>query len=201
MEVQKFILQHGLDALNEQFGITVKRYDNGYVKLNYDQISSPKNHQIADECRGLTLLVKPDNTSTVIARGFKRFFNFGECDTANFDFNDCTAFEKADGSLTLVFYSPLDHKWCISTRGMAYAEGNFAFSLTASGGTFYDWILKAMQFTEEEFQDCMLCFDANYTYIMEYCADVNRVVTPYTGSFMVLLAVVHNESGLEVPLD
>jgi hypothetical protein len=198
MEVQKFILQHGLDALNEQFGITVKRYDNGYVKLNYSQIDSPKNHPISDECRGLTLWVKPDNTSKVITRGFKRFYNFGECDTASFNFDDCTAFEKCDGSLVLISYSPLDHKWIISTRGMAYAEGNFAFSLTASGGTFYDWILKAMQLTEEGFQDCMLSFDANYTFVCEYLSAENRVVTPYTTAEMVLLAVIHNETGTEL---
>lgn len=198
MQVQEFILKHGLDALTEQLGITVKRYDNGYVKLNYSQIESPKFHPVADVCRGLTLLVNPDNTSTVVSRSFPRFYNLGEGSTKDFDFSDCTVQEKADGSLVEVFYSPLDHKWCISTRGMTYAEGNFTFSLTASGGTFNDWILKAMRLSEEQLQECMSVFAASYTYVMEYVAPENRIVTRYPEAQMVLLAVIHNETGREL---
>jgi len=197
MKVQQFIQQNGLDALAEQFDITVKRYDNGYVKLNYSQISSPKFHEICDECRGLVLHVLPDNTSTVVARGFRRFYNLGEGTTSTFQFTGCTAFEKSDGSLTLVSFSPLDNKWIIGTRGMIYAEGNFTFSLTAAGGTFFDWILKAMQLTEEEFQRCMRSFDPKCTYVMEYTAPENLIVCRYPEAKMVLLSIIRNDTGAE----
>lgn len=200
LAVQKFIAEHGVDELTTQFGIEVKKYDNGYVKLNYSQINSPKHHPISDECRGLVLHVLSDNSSTVVARAFDRFYNFGEGDTKTFDFSNCTVYEKADGSLVLVSWSPTDRKWIIGTRGMIYAEGNFNFSLTAEGGTFFDWILKAMNLTDAQFQECMSEFSTEYTYVMEFCGFSNRIVTPYDNDFMVLLAVVHNRTGEELPL-
>lgn len=200
MLVQQFIKQYGLDALAEQKSVVVKRYENGYVKLNYDQIAGDKMDPVSMECRGLTLLVNPDNTSKVITRGFNRFFNWGEADTKDFDFSNCTVFSKEDGSLVLLSWSPLDNEWIISTRGMAYAEGNFTFSLTETGGTFRDWILRAMQLTSEEFQNIMKTFPKEVTYVMEYVGPENRVVTPYSESGMVLLAVIDNETGKEETL-
>lgn len=196
--VQQFIQDNGVDALTDQFDITVKKYDNGYVKLNYNQISSPKFHVLVDACRGLTIQVFPDNSSKVVARGFTRFYNLGEGTTQNFDFSDCTIWEKMDGSLVTLYFSPVDSKWVVGTRGMTYAEGNFTFSLTASGGTFADWIMKAMRLTEDQLQVCMSSFSRDHTYVQEFCGDVNRIVTPYVGSFMVLLAVIRTETGEEV---
>jgi tRNA splicing ligase len=201
LNVQKFIATNGLDSLSEQFSIDIKKYENGYVKLNYSQIDSPKYHPICDECRGLVLQILPDNSSVVISRSFNRFYNFGEGDTKLFDFSDCSVYEKADGSLVMVSWSPVDNKWIIGTRGMLYAEGSFGFSLTAAGGTFYDWILKAMQLNESQFQSCMSGFSQDYTYVMEFCGMANRIVTPYSDNFMVLLAVVHNQTGAELLLN
>jgi T4 RnlA family RNA ligase len=197
MKVQKFIKDNGVDALSDQFGIEVKKYPNGYVKLNYSQIDSPKHHPIADECRGLVLYVNDENSSYVVTRPFSRFYNFGEGNTRDFDFSDCFVWEKADGSMTTVSWSPLDQKWIIGTRGMAYAEGNFVFSLTASGGTFKDWILKAMGLTDEQFQENMKLFPTELTYVFEYTAPENKIVTYYPEAKMVILAVIDNDTGEE----
>lgn len=95
MKVQEFIKEKGWAALKEELFIDVREYDNGLRVLNYDQISSPKMHPVVMECRALKL----DQDGNVVSRAFDRFFNYGEGDTKNFDFSDCTVFEKADGCL------------------------------------------------------------------------------------------------------
>lgn len=200
MLVQKFIKEHGLQALTDQLSISVKKYPNGYVKLGYSQIDSPKNHPVVNECRGLILFVDDQNNSKVIARSFNRFYNYGECDTKDFDFSNCTVWEKLDGSMVQIYWSPLDNCWNVGTRGMVYAEGNFAFSLTESTGTFKDWILRALGVSFEQLQTAMESFPKECTYTMEYCGPENQVVTPYPESFCALLAVTDNETGKEEPI-
>jgi hypothetical protein len=199
MKVQEFIFKNGLDALSEHFAIKAKSYPNGYVKLDYDQIDSPRFHEIADECRGIVLHVNPDNTSKVVTRTFRRFYNIGEGDQ-KFDFSNCSVLEKADGSMTTVSWSPMDNKWIVGTRGMAYAEGNFVFSVMASGGTFYDWIMKAFGVSDEKFQEVFNDCDKAVTFIFEYTAPENRVVTRYAEPMMVLLGVIENDTGKEEAL-
>jgi hypothetical protein len=80
---------------------------------------------------------------------------------------------------------------------MAYAEGNFVFSMTASGGTFRDWILKAFGVGEDQFQEAFADCDRGCTYVFEYTAPENRVVTRYMEPKMVLLAVIENDTGKE----
>lgn len=74
MQVIEFIKQNGLEALTEQFAISVKKIDDLLV-LNYNQIDSPKTHPIVIECRSLILEAK---TLKVVSRSFDRFFNIYE---------------------------------------------------------------------------------------------------------------------------
>ncbi len=200
MEVQRFIAKKGWQALTDELGINVKRYDSGICVLNYDMIESPKNHPVSNECRGLTLWDK-EGVPIVMSRSFSRFFNYGEADTKEFDFSNCTVWEKADGALTKVWYNFVDNRYEISTRGMAFAEGVHCFSTVGQehGGSFREWILKAMNFTEEQFQDAMKSMPEEVTYVLEYTGPSNRIVTPYKEDQMVLLAVVGND-GIEEPL-
>jgi RNA ligase len=197
MKVQEFIFDNGLDALTEHLGVEVKRYPNGYVKLNYSQIDSPNFHPISDECRGVVLWVDDQNRSKVICRPFKRFYNFGQGWTQDFDFSNCTVWEKADGTLVMIYWSPEDNRWEIGTRGMAYAEGNFVFSMTASGGQFKDWILKAMGVSFDEFQRNMSDVDHGITFLMEFVGPENQIVTRYESLHMVFLGVIDNKTGKE----
>jgi len=56
-EVQKFLRDgNSLDDLANDLGIKVTKHETKpLVILNYDQIESPKTHQIVRECRGLIL--------------------------------------------------------------------------------------------------------------------------------------------------
>lgn len=77
LEVQKY-LRSGktLEQLTSELGIKVTHHSSDpLVILNYCQIDSPKFHPITLECRGLVLEKQSWN---IVARSFKRFFNFGE---------------------------------------------------------------------------------------------------------------------------
>lgn len=191
MEVQKFIKANGWAALElPPLNIKVRMYDKEQVAvLNYCQIESPKNNPITIECRSL-ILSYPDGN--VISRSFDRFFNYGEMPDfyADFDINRSVVAEKADGSLIKVYFSPATNQWEISTRSQAFAEGPHAI-----GGVFRDWVLRAMNLTELEFQGAMVLFEQDVTMIMEYTGPENRIVTPYEKSEMVMLAVRNNVTG------
>ncbi len=119
-------------------------------------------------------------------------FNYGECPDfyADFDINRAHVFEKADGSLIKVYWSPATDRWEISTRSQAFAEGPHAV-----GGTFREWVLRAMNLSEEEFQGSMMLMPEEFTFIMEYVGPENRIVSPYEKSEMVMLAVRDNQTG------
>lgn len=192
MKVLNFIKEYGIDALTDQFGVSVKRYEEGLIVLNYDQIESPKN-EVTNECRGLIL----DSDFNVVSRSFDRFFNLGE-NFATFDPNKAVAYEKVDGSLIKIYN--WQGCWYVSTRGTAFAESK----VNGWDITFKDMVFKALQVqTEDEFQDkCNTWLNFTSTYICEITGVENRVVTRYNGHTLWLLAERDNQTGeyFEVPL-
>lgn len=199
MNVQKFLVQQfettgstmsAWETLTNEFGIKVKHYpEHGITICDYDQINSPKMHPIVIECRSLIL-----NTHTfgLVSKKFNRFFNYGECPEYYSDFNWETALvtNKYDGSLIGVYCH--NGIWYISTRGMAFAEGNNSINT----GTFCGDVMRAFGFkSNDEFQNFMNNFHEEHTLVFEYCSPMNRIVTPYSEEFMVLTGV--NIGGVE----
>lgn len=72
LSVQKYLVEHRLEDLENEFGIVVTRYEDRVV-LNYSQIKSPKQHPVCDECRAL-ILSYPD--FFILSRSFDRFYNY-----------------------------------------------------------------------------------------------------------------------------
>ena len=193
LHVQQFLsdqVRNGLtpleafDKLEADFAITSRKYpEEGIALLDYDMIESPKLHPIVIECRSLILNIE---TFEVVSRKFNRFFNYGESPEYYTDFNwsSSLVMEKCDGSLIGVYY--YNGKWNISTRGMAFAEGNTPLN----AGTFADAVVSAFGFNDEKWQDLLSqIFNRDCTYIFEYTSPLNRVVTPYTKTEMVLLGI------------
>lgn len=183
MQVIKFLKEHGIQKLRDDFAIAVKEVDNILV-LNYNQIESPKTHPIVIECRSLIL----DTNFNVVSRSFDRFFNLGEApDTQkHLEWSIAKAHEKVDGSLIKLYHH--NGKWEIATRSMPYAEGPCQF-----GPTFRELVLKALDMTEEEFQTAAythLC--DNLTYICELTCKENKVVKAYEGYSLHYLATREN---------
>ena len=198
MKVIEYIKQNGLDSLNKDFGIIIKKYDeDGLIVLNYDQIESPKN-EITNECRSLIL----DYDFNIVSRSFDRFFNYLE-NGATFDPKTAIAYEKVDGSLIKIY----NYKgwWYISTRGTAFAESG----VNGWDISFKEMVYNAFDLTDDlylaaiEFQSlCNEWLNPSSTYICEVTGVENRVVTRYSGYTLWLLAERDNQSGqyYEVPL-
>lgn len=195
MNVQKFIRENGWQALKDQLFIEVKEYDCGLRVLNYNMIETPRNHPVADECRGLIL----DQDANVVSRSFNRFYNYGEAGTdTSFSFDNVVVFGKEDGSLVKMYWCPQTNRWEISTRGTAFAEAPHVFgSLDRQNWSFRDAILDALNVNEEEFQRNMSLFDKDFTYIGEYVSFMNRIVTLYPEPKVILLSVRNNLTGEE----
>lgn len=186
MKVIKHIQDHGLESLTE-FGISIKRYPEGLIVLNYNQIESPKTHPIVVECRGLII----DEEYNIVSRSFDRFFNYGENNTT-FNPSISQVYEKVDGSLIKIYN--WKGTWYISTRGTAFAESRVnGFDLT-----FKDMVWKALGVnTEPEFQNLLLdnLLDTDLTYIFEVTGMENRVVTRYEGYKLWFLNARNNLTG------
>ena len=190
MQVIEFIKNNGLEALTEQFAISVKYVDD-LIVLNYSQIDSPKTDPIVMECRSLILEA---GTMKVVSRSFDRFFNYGEALNVmpEIDWNHAVAYDKVDGSLIKI-YNYKSH-WYISTKGTAYGESD----CMGYGITFQEIVWKAIGVSnDEEFQEKInLCvFDPLNTYIFEVTSVENRVVKRYEGYKLHFLAARENSTG------
>jgi len=177
MNVQKLLKNEGWESLTK-LGIVRKAYpDRKLNVLNYNQIKSPKFDPVVMECRGLIL----DDEFEVVSRAFDRFFNLAEIKEIS-NLENCTVFEKADGTLVKIYYDKNGKKWEISTRGTAFAEGFFN---SDKGTTFRTEIMKTCNLTENMLQTIFTDIDS--TYIFEYISPQNRIVTPYEKSELVFL--------------
>jgi T4 RnlA family RNA ligase len=195
LNVQKYLRQNGLQALIDNYHVNAKDYpDNGLLVLNYDQIESPKNDPITNECRGLILHCK---SFDVVSRSFDRFFNYGECGTnQSIDFSKCYVVEKCDGSLIKIYW--YNGEWHISTRGTAFAESG----VNGFDVTFSDLVARSLQLGSQTFQEfCTEFLDIDYTYIFEVCCMENRVVTKYDSDKLFILAKRNNETYEYEPLN
>lgn len=183
--LEGYDVEESLSKLNEEFAIKVnsdERFPTLYV-LNYDQINSPKMHQITKECRSLVIEYK--NTFKVVSRSFDRFFNYGEEPDKKYDITEMTAYEKVDGSLIGLFYTE-DYGWLYRTRSMIMPEGS------VNG-----WELTWKELIEEavDWDKCQTELDKDFTYILEVVSPENRVVTRYEDKKAYLLTMRLKDGG------
>lgn len=185
LQVQQY-LQGGksLEDLTAELGIKAQKHDTlPLVILNYDQIDSPKTHPIVRECRGLVLR---SDTYELVARGFARFFNWGEVadEMPLFDFTDFVVHTKEDGSLVLLYY--FDGKWMANTRG-SFAQ----LKLEPHDFTWQEAFCKAMKIKSlDELSDIL---EKEITYVCEFCSPFNKVVRRYPDPVMYLLTAFVGE--------
>lgn len=128
-------------------------------------------------CRGLIM----DKNNNVVARPFPKFFNVDEAlatgDTLPLE--NFTVTDKLDGSLGIMYW--IGDKAYIATRGSFNSEQ----------------AVVANDILEKKYKDIML--DKDFTYLFEIIYPTNRIVVDYGDMRdLVLLAVVHTETGKEV---
>lgn len=127
-------------------------------------------------CRGLIM----DGNGNVIARPFKKFFNFEEIE-GKIPNDNFKVYEKYDGSLGILYW--IGNEPFIATRGSFISDQ--AIKATA--------ILRTI--------DCST-LNRNYTYLFEIIFPENRIVVDYgKDEKLVLLAIIETASGKELPLE
>lgn len=181
MNVVNFLHANSLEQLKSQYSIKVKEYaEERLIVLNYTVFSS-ETDPIVKECRSLILTI-PDYR--IVSRSFDRFLNYNEISGDGADVyggGECYAKEKIDGSL-IKFYE-FNGRWWVSTRGMAFAEGEINKTTgTAAPVTYKQAAYEALDISnDDEFQKFCHNYKLNgsYTYILELTGKDNRIITEY----------------------
>lgn len=193
MKIIDHIRDYGLDATIEKFSLNIKTYSDK-ILLKYSQIESPMQYEEVQECRGLILTLDGLN---VISYPFKKFFNHGEVNAANIDFNTAICLDKIDGTFINIYHH--NGKWNISTTGMAEAEGqvsdmvNYTFS-----DLFKDTVTKSLGISFDEFTDRL---SDRVSYFFELTIPYNIVVTNHSESKITLTGGRDNITLSEIPYD
>jgi hypothetical protein len=181
----------GLDSLKDK-DIRVSsddRYPNVY-NLKYGTLAD-KSDPIVQACRG-AVVENRFGKFELLAYAFDRFFNLGEPDAVDIDWNSAKVYEKYDGSLIKLFYYQ-DH-WLVSTSGSVMGAGNVG----SSGKSFEELFWETFDYND--YRVCNL--NPNYCYIFELCAPENRIVVNYDQAMLRLLAVRDRSNDfVELPLD
>ena len=171
LEVQKFLRTNtdGLARLGTEFAIKTSRHGEcpNLVLLKYDQIESPKDNLMVQDCRGLIL--DESNNWNVVAYPYSRFFNYGETLCAPIDWMTARVWEKLDGSLITMYH--YGDRWHVATSGTADAN----CKVNGWERTFAELFWATFMAQGGDTDD----FNPSFCYMFELCAPENRVVVAH----------------------
>lgn len=171
-----------LELASEPYHLNVKRHPefNNLVQFSYDQIDSPRDNKLVQQCRGLIL--DQDRDWAVVAYPFDRFFNFGESMAAEIDWKNAWVQEKIDGSLMIFYFHA--GRWNVATKGSPDAGGTVGDNTTFENGERVPMTFQRLFWSSCEYWLKGLSksgqFDENNTYLFELTSPWNRVVCDYT---------------------
>ena len=170
-----------LDVLEKYYqdGLLLKqthpRYDltiwNYSPKVQYDRLWD----DITIQCRGLVT----NSKGKIVARPFKKFFNYEEHSPEDIPNEDFVVYEKLDGSLGILFN--YDNEWILATRG----------SFTSP---------QAIKGKEILNRHDISAWRKDNTYLFEIIYPENRIVVDYGDQEkLVVIGGIHTETGDEIP--
>lgn len=153
--------------------------------LNYTNDAKIKNHwdEITKNCRGLII----DEVGNIKYQCLPKFFNLGEHDPNDIPHHlNYEVQEKYDGSYGVLYFDESTNDYAIATRGSF--TSNQAF--------------RATEILHRKYRKYIKSFDTyNYTFIFEIIYPENQIVVDYGDEEkLVLIAVIHNDSGNELSL-
>jgi len=176
-ELIEYLKTNTFESLTDNYGLLVKPYNNGELyNISYTNWASPKFIKLVEACRGIVI----DKDLNVLVRPFDRFYNYGENpNQEEIDLADTNIFDKIDGSLVKVWWYPKENRWCVGTRGTAFAERENEYDTD-----YRALIYRALNITSDnEFN--ILCEDQELAYdethLFELTSPYNRVVVNYDG--------------------
>jgi RNA ligase len=144
---------------------------------NYTEAAQYKRYwnDVTLNCRGLIL----DNDMNIVARPWKKFFNYGERPLLFSTDDPIEATDKKDGSLGILYRHPMTYDWKIATRGSFQSDQ--AIHATMVWQNKYSHIV---------FPDVVM------TYLFEVIYPKNRIVLDYDDmDDLVLLGAVNKKYG------
>jgi len=140
------------------------------AKAQYDKVWTEETMN----CRGLIL----DGSMNVVARPFKKFFNYEELKQEDIPKGKYRLFEKMDGSL-----------------GILYWIGDVPY-LATRGSFTSDQAIKGTEMLRKMPEVFLNGLNRKFTYLFEIIYPQNRIVVDYGGrEELVLLAVIDNKTG------
>lgn len=210
--VQEFLLNHSFADLHKEHGVKFRPSACGRkVSLNYDMIEAHDSNKIAQQCRGL-ILAKADNCvfsgdqevvgeTYIVARPFDRFFNLGQAEAANIDWDSAKFLNKEDGTLIICYFDAFQRRWHVATR--AVPEANLPID-GYDNMTFRKLFDKALSdctgyLSLDKFAERNL--DTSVTYMFELCTPQNQIVVKYDKYEIILLGARGTMTGQEIALD
>ena len=171
----EFIQNHPNDweekLSSSPYNLKISR-DGPYVMFKYNQLSSDFSNPVVREARGI--IFREDNWKCV-RRAFDKFFNYGEPNAVEIDWNTAKVQTKYDGSLVSAWFD--DGKWHYSTNGTidAYKAPTGDIKLP----TFGDVLEEAFRnngVSKEKFEQSV---SGLVCYTFELVSPQTRVVIPY----------------------
>jgi len=139
------------------------------VSVQYERLWD----EITVQCRGLVTNSKGE----IVARPFTKFFNYEELTPEEIPNEYFDVYEKMDGSLGILFN--YNGEWILATRGSFTSEQS----------------IKGRQLLEKYDYNRL---NPNYTYLFEIIYPENRIVCSYDFEDLILLGMIHTETGDEV---
>jgi len=195
------------------FDLTIWNYS---PKVQYERLWD----EITLQCRGLVTNSKGE----IVARPFKKFFNYEEHKPEDIPNEDYVVYEKMDGSLGILFY--YEYELSEERRYNIWFNNNYETgmenffdpnNLPDYDNPYYDptpktkgeWILatrgsftspQAIKGKEILDRHDISAIRKDNTYLFEIIYPENRIVVDYKGEEkLVVLGAIHTDSGEEVP--
>jgi len=147
-------------------------------------------NELLGMCRGLVT----DTEGNIIARPFKKFFNYGELDPTTIPNLPFQIFEKMDGSLGILFY--------YEGEVVFASRGSFTSEQSVKGREILDKYRMTL-LGDNDIYEAMGHKNINdYTLMCEIIYPSNRIVVNYGDmEDVVLLAMINKNDGSEIPYD
>jgi hypothetical protein len=176
-----------LAALEQEYAIrTVSSGDHPSLLLfKYHQILSPMHEPIVRESRGIILDSADD--WRCVARGYDKFFNYGEPNAVDIDWTTARIQEKVDGSLILLYR--YEGAWKAATTGSPDASG----PVDANDFTFADLFWETLR--SYGLPDDFDTGAPGLTLLLELTTPHNRIVVPHRNCGLTLLGARETETG------
>ena len=157
-----------LKQTHPKYDLTIWNYS---PKVQYDRLWD----NITIQCRGLVT----NSLGEIVARPFKKFFNYEEHKPEDIPNEDFVVYEKVDGSLGILFN--YNDEWIVATRG------SFTSPQAIKGKEILDKKCDVSPLRKDN------------TYLFEIIYPENRIVVDYGDEEkLILLGGFHTETGDEI---